>query len=255
MAIPTSITNRIRNVLDERVPRRLRNARWFMYPFFFVWCKGKHVREWMDFKELAPRMTVPELRELYGSVDSFASGRPTDTHPEALAFVLNVIEAKAKTLIDVGMGRGFFLRRVQEERRLDGLRLFGCDLMEGPNEGRAQRIVGDNEKLPFRDHAFDVVACMHTLEHSRNLGTAIDELRRICRKQLIVIVPRQQYLHYTMDMHLQFFPTPAALADVLGVPEAAIRRFGDDLVYVSEEARAETEQEHDRGRGGDVTRQ
>ena len=89
MAIPTSITNRIRNVLDERVPRRLRNARWFMYPFFFVWCKGKHVREWMDFKELAPRMSVSELRELYRDVDSFASGRPTDTHPDALAFVLS----------------------------------------------------------------------------------------------------------------------------------------------------------------------
>lgn len=234
MAVPTSITNRIRNVLDERLPRRLRDARWFMAPLFFVWCKGKHVREWMDFKELAPRMTVTELRDLYRSADSFASGRLTDTNPEALAHVLSAVDARPGTLIDVGCGGGYFLRRVQEERRLDSLRLFGCDLMERANEGRARRIVGDHESLPFRDGAFDVVTCMHTLEHARRLDLALAELRRICRRQLILVVPRQKYLHYTMDMHLQFFPTPAAFAEALGVPEERIRRFGDDLVYVSE---------------------
>jgi SAM-dependent methyltransferase len=241
MPVPTRITNRIRNVLDERLPRRLRDARWFMWPLFFVWCKGKHVREWMDFKELAPRMTVTELRDLYRGVDSLASGRLTDTNPEAMAHVLASIDGSAKTLIDVGAGSGYFLRRVQEERRFDGIRLYGCDLMERGDEGRARVIVANNEELPFRDGAFDVVTCMHTLEHSRRLDVAIAELRRICRKQLIVVVPRQKYLHYTMDMHLQFFPTPAAFAAAMGVTEKSIRRFGDDLVYVSDEARAEAQ--------------
>lgn len=249
MPISTRVTNRIRNFLDERLPRRLRDARWFMYPLFFVWCKGKHVREWMDFKELAPRMTLTELRDLYRGVDSFASGRLTDTNPEALAYVLASIDAGAETLIDVGSGGGYFLRRVQEERRLDGLSLFGCDLMERGNEGRARQVVGDHESLPFRDRAFDVVTCMHTLEHARRLDRAIAELRRVCRRQLIVVVPRQQYLHYTMDMHLQFFPTPAAFAAALGVPEERIHRFRDDLVYVSDESRGEAQQEHDRERG------
>jgi SAM-dependent methyltransferase len=237
--IPTRVTNRIRNVLDERLPRRLRDARWFMWPLFFVWCKGRRVREWMDFKELAPRMTVTELRDLYRSVDSFAGGRLTDTNPDALAFVLGAIDGDAKTLIDVGSGGGYFLTRVQEERRLDRVRLFGCDLMERPNAGRARQVTADNEALPFGDRAFDVVTCMHTLEHSRRLDVAVAELRRICRGQLIVVVPRQQYLHYTMDMHLQFFPTPAAFAAALGVGAERIRRFGDDLVYVSEEAQNE----------------
>jgi SAM-dependent methyltransferase len=241
MAIPTAITNRIRTLLDERLPRRLRDARWFMYPLFFVWCKGKRVREWMDFKELAPRMSISELRDFLRDAESLADGRPTDTNPEALAHVLAAIDATAGTLIDVGMGRGYFLRRAQEQRRLDGIRLFGCDLVEGPGAGRAARVVGDHENLPFRDRAFDVVTCMHTLEHARNLDAAIRELRRICRRQLIVVVPCQRYLHYTMDIHLQFFPTPGALAAALGVDETSIRRFGDDLVHVSEEAHAETE--------------
>jgi SAM-dependent methyltransferase len=235
MAISTRITNRVRNFLDERLPRRLRDARWFMWPLFFVWCKGRHIRAWMDFKELAPRMTVTELRDLYRNVDSFAAGRLTDTHPEALAFVLSVLDPHARTLVDIGAGGGYFLRRVQADRHFDGVRLFGCDLMERRDEGRARFIVADNEALPFRDAAFDTVTCMHTLEHSRRLQVAIAELRRICRRQLIVVVPRQKHLHYTMDLHLQFFPTPEALAAALDVPEGSIRRFGDDLVYVSEE--------------------
>jgi SAM-dependent methyltransferase len=236
MAIPTRITNRLRRVLDERVPRRLREARWFMAPLFFVWCKGKKVREWMDFKELAPRMTITELRDLYSSVDSLAGGRPTDTNPEAMAHVLSVLDEAAGTLIDVGSGGGYFLRRVQAEPRFDSMRLFGCDLMERPRTGRAQQVVADNEALPFGDGAFDVVTCMHTLEHSRRLDVAVAELRRICRRQLIVVVPRQKYLHYTLDMHLQFFPTPAHLARALGVGEERILQFGDDLVFVSDEA-------------------
>ena len=210
-----------------------------MYPLFFLWCKGRHVREWMDFKELAPGMTVTELRDLYRSADSLASGRVTDTNPEALAYVLATIDARSRTLLDVGVGTGHFLRRVQDERRLDGIRLFGCDLMERGNEGRARMIVGDNEALPFADGAFDTVTCMHTLEHSRNLARALSELRRICRRQLILVVPRQQYLFYTFDMHLQFFPTEAVFAEALHVPETEIRRFGDDLVYVWEQRPAE----------------
>lgn len=241
MAIPTRITNRIRNFLDDRLPLWLRDSRWFMAPLFFVWCKGKYVREWMDFKELAPRMTVTDLRDLYANVDSLASGRVTDTNPEALAQVLSAIDPSARTLIDVGAGAGHFLRCVQNDGRYPGLHLFACDLMEGPAGGGVRRVVADNEALPFRDGAFDVVTCMHTLEHSRHLKTAVSELRRICARQLIVIVPRQKRLRYTMDLHLQFFSTASALASALDVPEERIRRFGEDLVYVSGDATAETE--------------
>ena len=88
------------------------------------------------------------------------------------------------------------------------------------------------ERLPFRDKSFDVVTCFHTLEHTRDLPRAIAELRRVARRQLIVIVPRQRRFHYTLDLHLQFFETPEALAAAMGKP-GEIRQFGSDLVYIS----------------------
>jgi SAM-dependent methyltransferase len=232
--ISTRFTNPIRRILDERLPRRLRESRWFMTPFFMVWCKGRHVRTWMDFKKLAPAMTRQELRDFYRSTTSFASDRQSDTNPEALAFVLQSLDRQASSLVDVGCGRGHFLRTLQERRTQ--LRLTGCDLADRAAIGDAAYVVGDTEALPLVDGAFDVVTCFHTLEHVLRPELAIAELRRICRRQLVVVVPRQRYFFYTMDLHLNFFPEPAALAAALGVRAKQIHEFGSDLVYIEDRA-------------------
>jgi len=235
MPIPTQITNRLRRILDERVPRFLRDARWFMAPLFFVWCKGRGVRTWMDFKELAPAMTAVELREVYGRLHSFASGRETDTNAKVLRYVIESLDRDSRSLADIGCGSGYFLRKLQAESRFDALELTGCDLRPSSHPGRAGYVIGDHEALPFADRAFDVVTCMHTLEHARRFDVAVAELRRICRRQLVIVVPRQHYMRFTMDLHLQFFPSRSVLARALGVAEELIRQFDDDLVYVSDQ--------------------
>lgn len=212
----TSITNRIRSVLDN-LPPRIRDARWFMWPFFFVWFKGRHVREAMDFKRLAPQMSDAELRELYSRISTWADSRPTDTNPEAMEYVLANLDREARSLLDVGSGRGFFLERVTLPQTI------GCDLLGRPD------VLAMAERLPFKDASFDVVHCAHTLEHVRNLGAAIAELKRVARKQVIVVVPRQRWFEFTMDLHLQFFETPDALQRAVG---GEVRQFGSDLVSV-----------------------
>jgi hypothetical protein len=77
------------------------------------------------------------------------------------------------------------------------------------------------------------VTCFHTLEHTRDLRAAIAELKRVARRQLIVIVPRQRSFFYTLDLHLQFFETPEALAEAMG-GEGRIHQFGSDLVYIAD---------------------
>lgn len=46
-------------------------------------------------------------------------------------------------------------------------------------------VVGDVERLPFVDKAFDFVICSHVLEHVRNPGAAIAELQRVGRRGYI----------------------------------------------------------------------
>lgn len=212
----TAVTNRIRSVIDA-LPRQIRDAKWFVWPMFAVWFKGKHVRTAMEFKALAPSMTDAEFLDVYRNVTTLADGRATDTHPEAMAFVLEKLEGQ--TLLDVGCGRGHFLSHVR------GFRTTGCDLLGGD-------VIAWAERLPFLSKSFDVVTCFHTLEHVRDLPRAVAELRRVARRQVIVIVPRQRRFRYTFDLHLQFFETADALARTMGAP-GEIRQFGDDLVYIS----------------------
>jgi SAM-dependent methyltransferase len=214
--VKTAITNRIRSAIDA-LPRSIRDAKWFVWPMFVIWFKGKHVRTAMEFKTLAPSMSDGEFLEVYRSVTTLADDRATDTHPDAMEFVLARLEGE--TLLDVGCGRGYFLSHVR------GFRTIGCGLVGGD-------VIAWAERLPFRSKSFDVVTCFHTLEHVRDLSRAVGELRRVARKQVIVIVPRQRRFHYTFDLHLQFFETADALAEAMGTP-GEIRQFGDDLVYIS----------------------
>ncbi|HEX2831452.1 MAG TPA: class I SAM-dependent methyltransferase [Thermoanaerobaculia bacterium] len=229
----TSITNRIRYVLDELLPRSLRESRWFMWPMFAIWFKGRHVRTAMDFKSLAPSLSDAEFREIYRNVQTLADDRPTDTHPDALAYVLSHIDADSRSLLDVGCGRGYFLQRAQEREELARVRLLGCDLRDHAALGRAGYVIGAAEHLPMRDRSVDVVTCSHTLEHMRRIDVVVAELARVAARRLFIIVPRQKYFRYTFDLHLQFFPTAEALERAIGL-KGEILRFGDDWVYVVE---------------------
>ena len=49
-----------------------------------------------------------------------------------------------------------------------------------------------------------MVTCHHTIEHIPNLAPAIAELKRISRKQVMIVTPRQRYYYYTLDEHVNF---------------------------------------------------
>jgi ubiquinone/menaquinone biosynthesis C-methylase UbiE len=62
------------------------------------------------------------------------------------------------------------------------------------------------ENLPFGDRSFDTVLCTHVLEHILDYRKAIAELRRITRRRLIIVVPREREGIYTFNPHFNFFP-------------------------------------------------
>jgi ubiquinone/menaquinone biosynthesis C-methylase UbiE len=99
------------------------------------------------------------------------------------------------------------------------------------------------EKLPFADGYFETVICTHVLEHVLDIRAAITELRRICSKRLIVVVPLEREYRFTFNPHLHFFPYPHSfLRSILPVPPtAASVVIGRDLLYVEERLPAHDE--------------
>ena len=87
--------------------------------------------------------------------------------------------------------------------------------------------------LPFRDGEFDTVVCTHVIEHVLDYKKAIAELRRVSRKRLIIVVPREREYLYTFNPHFNFFPyTHSFLRAMHPVPSTYVcEDVGRDIFY------------------------
>ena len=111
--------------------------------------------------------------------------------------------------------------------------LTGCEIHNGLKHADIKFQSGFVENLPFPDKSFDIVVCTHTLEHILDLKKAIHELKRVAKKQLIIVTPRQKYYYYTLDLHVNFFPIAEPLCQQIGLVDFTCKDIGGDWVYVA----------------------
>jgi ubiquinone/menaquinone biosynthesis C-methylase UbiE len=207
-----------------------------MYPFFYIWYKGhkkgnkQAIKTYMDFKDIAYDMTEEEFTEVYRNLDCIARDRPTDLSMPSIKYMASMLDPTAETLMDVGCGNGYWLDYVAEHN--PKLKLTGCDLYDNVQLKNGNYVKGSVYKLPFEDNAFDIVSCHHVIEHLRDLPDAIKELKRVARKQLVIVTPRQRYYFYTMDMHLNFYPIASYLQKAIEIKDNVCKDVGGDWVFL-----------------------
>lgn len=204
-----------------------------MYPLFYYWFKGKNIRLFMDFKTEIHKLSDNELKKLYSSLDCRATDRVTDLSESSLAYLLDNICGEAKSLVDVGCGNGHFLRKMSCKTVMG---LFACDFYSGSRlrKDGIPYVQSNIERLPFHNKSIDVVACFHTLEHVRNIAIAVSEIKRIARKQILIVVPKQRYYNYSLDLHLHFFPRREDLTRLIGLESFSCRNIDGDWVYIGD---------------------
>ncbi|MEO6694995.1 MAG: class I SAM-dependent methyltransferase [Ignavibacteria bacterium] len=217
--------------MDECLPPLIRDNKFFIYPLFYYWYKNKNVDFYMNFKSLAFDLTELEFAEAYRNLDCRANDRETDLNPACVNYMLENLEPNCKTILDVGCGRGYWLNKVALST---DLLLTGCDLYDNVELKRGNYIKGNVENLPFEDNSFDIVTCHHTIEHVLNLNKAISELKRVAKKQLIIVTPCQRYFNYTLDLHLNFFPIESYLTSILKMKKFICKKKDGDWVYIGE---------------------
>jgi len=224
------LTNGIRYLMDEWVPPAIRDSRWFMYPFYFLAYRGQNLETVMNFKNLVYAFSDEEYREFYGSLNSISRNRATDLNEGCIRAMLAALPAGPGRLLDVGCGRGYFLGRVKAAR--PDLELVGCDVVDKVDSG-VPVVTGRVEALPFADKSFDIVTCSHTLEHVLEPSAAVRELKRVARRLLFVVVPRQRYYFYTLDEHVNFYPHRHLILAEMGDPSARCEDIGGDWLWSS----------------------
>ena len=87
--------------------------------------------------------------------------------------------AGARTALDVATGGGHVARRLREA----GLTVVTCD----PAPGMHPDVVCRAEELPFADSKFDVVACRTAAHHFSDVGSAVREMARVGRDQVLLV--------------------------------------------------------------------
>lgn len=221
------LTNKIRYLLDEWLPPVLRDNYYLMYPLFYIWFGGRNIPLLMDFKSRFHQLSPEEMTALYDGLKEQFRKREGDLTPSCLERMLQWTRPDIRTVLDVGCGRGHLL----ESYRARGYEVTGVDLVNHLDDPSIPYVQGQLERLPFADRSFDLVTCSHTLEHTVHLASAIRELKRVAARQLLVCVPKQRYYYYTMDLHIQFFPTAAYLVAPFELSDYRIEDCDGDWVY------------------------
>jgi ubiquinone/menaquinone biosynthesis C-methylase UbiE len=121
--------------------------------------------------------------------------RPYHTY---LSFIDYLEAQPGRRLLDVGCGDGRLLRAARER----GLVAFGVDLSSNGAvlaksfTPAAHVVVGNGERLPFPDDAFDYLTCLGSLEHLLDMEAGLKEIMRVCKAdaRVCIMVPNSFYL-------------------------------------------------------------
>jgi ubiquinone/menaquinone biosynthesis C-methylase UbiE len=238
---------RINDALDRWLPPAVRDSRLI----------GRVVRslyaplteDITTFKDRAFYLSRAEYADFYQSLRSKVDQGETDLTPESLDAVVGAVVGDR--VLDVACGRGH-LASILAAR---GHSVVGADVAVSAgrrgNDPDVRWVDSNVEELPFRDGAFDTIVSTHTLEHVQHLARALDELRRVARRRLVVVVPRQRPYAVTFNPHIQFFPYRFSLLAWTGTTRPhRLDLVGGDWLYVEDASRASaTRDEEQRGKG------
>lgn len=221
-------TNRIRFVLEDLLPPVVRDSSLFRSVASIAW--GPHIARLASFRERAPFLTESEYETLYR--DHPRVHRGTDNSEACVKRI--IADTVGESVCDVGCGTGVLLRRMRDERG-EGGGYVGVDFVvedAAAIEG-IEYVASKIESLPFEDRAFDTVICTHVIEHVLDYRQAIAELRRIARRRMIIVVPREREYRYSFNPHFNFFPyTHSFLRAVHPVPRTHVcEDIGRDIYY------------------------
>lgn len=229
-------TNRIRFVIEDVLPPILRDSRLFKQAASLVW--GNHIGKLAKFRERAPFLTAQEYEDLYREHPRVHAG--TDNSQACIdRIVASVI---GESVCDVGCGTGALISHIKTGN--PGLaRVTGVDFVvdDAARLEGVEYVAAMIEKLPFADGEFDTVVCTHVIEHVLEYRQAIAELRRIARRRLIIVVPREREYRYSFNPHFNFFPyTHSFLRAVHPVPVRHVCvDIGRDIFYMEDRTEAD----------------
>lgn len=113
---------------------------------------------------------------------------------------LNIIDrySTGGEILDIGCGVGFFLEIVTKFSKhiwkVNGVEPNNLLIKFSNKKIKKFLTKGILSKLPFKSHSFDCVTCFDVLEHDLNLQSNLKEIKRILKKDGILVIQTPNYL-------------------------------------------------------------
>lgn len=85
-------------------------------------------------------------------------------------------------VLDFGAGRGDFLKIVGQDM---GVEIIGIDIIDYTDDG-VEVLMFDGKTIPLPDKSVDVGMVAFVLHHMDDQATALRELKRVCRKRIVI---------------------------------------------------------------------
>ena len=214
------------------MPPALHDSQFMVFLYRLVW--GSYMDDLAEFRKRAPFLTAEEYRDIYEREPRIHEG--TDNSQKCIELIIENL--LGESICDVGCGTGQLVREIKQARP-ELTNLSGVDFIlddKAVQDTSVEWVEAPIENLPFEDNQFDTVICTHVLEHILDIHTALDELRRISAKRLIVVVPIEREHVYTFNPHFHFFPFVHSFIRVARPPEDQYRaiRVQRDIFYVED---------------------
>lgn len=113
----------------------------------------------------------------------------------------NICKVKSKNVLEIGCGRGFYLKALQQidpSLKITGIDLDEKYLMEARKNiqnNKVKVLKGDANKLLFKDNSFGGIIASEVLEHVPNDDKVLGEIYRVLKKDgvTMISVPNQDY--------------------------------------------------------------
>lgn len=222
-----NITILINWILENLIPPFFRDSYIFMHFIIYI-VYGKTTKYVMEFKDKYPNLTDNEINHYYDLIkDAPINKRETDLNSKCVKYILEHISGTK--VLDASCGRGYLIKKIHNL----GYYVTGSDIViNNIKKERLEIVRADINNLPFESKSFDTVICTHTLEHIRNHKKAIDELCRVTKKRLIIVIPCQREYKYTPDLHVNFIPYMYRFKEFIGIPDAEYFKLGGDFVCI-----------------------